>query len=179
MDQYREVTNYHIKRLSRLINDPKVEKKEVDGYPDYIVFDTGDIYSQKSNKFLGDHKDGTYSPTVWLYDTHSDGTRECMTRARVVGNAFIEKPEEACDACRQVVVCDYDYSVGNLYWGYQEEVRRGNMDRINNKIKTQIAIEKHEEAQSRMESGGSRKTYTTFIILGVLALLVVMYGASK
>jgi hypothetical protein len=61
----------------------------VKGYPDYLVFEDGRIFSKKSNKFLVPSSNQRYQSV----ELHDNGKHERLLVHRIVATAFIPNPE--------------------------------------------------------------------------------------
>jgi len=69
-----------------------MRKKQIEGYPEYDIYDDGRVYSHKRNKFLKPCKNNSGYDTVNLYkgDTHS--RRTCLVH-RLVAENFVKNPK--------------------------------------------------------------------------------------
>ena len=63
---------------------------EIKGFENYLIYEDGLVYNQKYDRFLKHYESGKGYLQVGL---HKDGKRQQMKIHRLVGNAYIENPD--------------------------------------------------------------------------------------
>lgn len=139
-------------RLNELLNDSEVRNGVVEGYDDYIFFSTGDVYSSKSNRFLGLTRKGNKHHSLYLYDGEGRSNRLPVSRGHILGELFIPRPDERYNIVSQKVKND-DWSVDNLKWCIRAEVSRKNLLDYLNSVKAKL-----KEAEQKAEDKVEEKT---------------------
>ena len=101
---------------------------EIQGYPNYLIYDDGRIQNEKTKRFLKQHTNGTGYKMMSL---SRDGKEQTCTVHRLVGLHFIPNPENK----REVDHIDRDKTnndVSNLRWVTHEENMANKGDYKNN-----------------------------------------------
>lgn len=69
-----------------------MRKKVIPGYPSYVIYDDGRVYSNKRHKFLKPVKNNSGYDTVNLYNGTTRGRRSCSVHSLVAEN-FVKNPK--------------------------------------------------------------------------------------
>lgn len=86
--------NQQLNRLLPLRTEVVMNKKEVDGYPNYEIYDDGRLWSRNYNRFLIPFKNSQHKKKYYLaYKLCREGTEKTMSAHRLVAQAFIPNPD--------------------------------------------------------------------------------------
>lgn len=130
-------------KYAELVRNPDVKIERVEGYGDYEFFSTGDVYSHKTNKFLGLTAKGGVSPNIYLYNTEG---RINFSRSNILGKLFLDKTSENQNIVRQKVKGN-DYSIDNLEWAVMAEVSAKNIRAYLDSVKVALEVNKMKKAK--------------------------------
>ena len=91
---------------------------EIQGYPNYLIYDDGLVFSEKSNKFLKSHKNKDTG--YYLVDLCKNNKKKTFTTHRLVGLHYLDKIEGK-DFIDHVDGDKTNNHVNNLRWTTQRE----------------------------------------------------------
>lgn len=89
-----------------------MKTKTIKGFPDYLITDSGKVYSLKSKKWLKTVLSGSGYQRVWLYNDNG-GIRKAVHR--LVAEAFIPNPHKLPEI-NHIDEDKNNNSVENLEW---------------------------------------------------------------
>jgi len=103
--------------------------KEIDGFPNYLIFEDGRVFSKKSNKFLKPHIDKLGYCRV---DLCNDGKHKLFMNHRLVGLHFIPNPNNK-EIIDHIDRNRSNNHISNLRWVTYSENNQNRSQRCDNK----------------------------------------------
>ena len=136
--------------------------KEIEEYPNYIIFKTGKIWSKKSKIFLKPYlrtkkTDGRQDYIIHLY---KDGKQKHFLLARLLGIAFIPNPHNKPEI-DHIDRNPLNNDLSNLRWFTHEEQQRNKGLQKNNKLGLRYIYIKKNSYKVQIPRLKYNKTYKT------------------
>lgn len=95
----------------------------------YMVSNLGNVINTQTNRPLGKGKN-----TITLYN--DDGVASGKTRAAIIAEAFLEKPQTTEDLWAVIIDKDKPITVDNVKWRYRDSERISDNKLLNKNINT-------------------------------------------
>lgn len=97
-----------------MINDTELDVVEVASNPEYLITATGRVYTKDTGRLVKPSR-GT---SGWKVNLHSPetGLFSSYTLAKLVGDAFVRKPDLTCDTIIFLNNDRFDCNASNLGW---------------------------------------------------------------